>query len=444
MLNSRQHLSALLRGSLLARGGGAMCGMLLQIAVARLLGIESTGSLYSAIIVITVFAIVGKGGLDAILIRESSTSWHAGDRALVGRLFGQALSAGLLTSIGLSLLLFVASDWIATAVFRDPQLHSIISWCASIIPLQTAIWLQSAMLKVQDRPARSTLLEIALVPATTLAIAIGLKLIGELDLEGFVRAYTLSHAACSIIGFGLLCRAGSARAVMAGLMRPRWPRSRWDLTGVELLSFALSSAALPVLSAVSDAEQAGLLNAALRLTAQVGMVGIIVGGLLAPRFAALYQAGGSSVELQKLARLGSRWMLGLGSPILAVFLVFPESGLLLFGADFQAFCTPLRILAVGQFVNMLTGPAGYLMVMVQMERELRDITALTVALTLPAAAVLGNRWGADGAAIACAGGLMLQNMAAVIALYRSRGICTLPWGAPVQRDLPEPLSAAAH
>ena len=97
----------------------------------------------------------------------------------------------------------------------------------------------------------------------------------------------------------------------------------------------------------------------------------------------------------------------------------------LFGAEFAAGGYLLRILAIGQFINVLSGSVGYLLMMSGHERDLRNITLVVGPLSLLLAIVLTNYFGVVGAALATAIGIGSQNLAAVWMVNRRLGFNTL-------------------
>lgn len=60
-------------------------------------------------------------------------------------------------------------------------------------------------------------------------------------------------------------------------------------------------------------------------------------------------------------------------PIVGFMLIFPERLMWLFGEQFKSGANLLRIFALGQFVNVMTGCVGYLLSMSGHERVLRNV-----------------------------------------------------------------------
>jgi O-antigen/teichoic acid export membrane protein len=104
----------------------------------------------------------------------------------------------------------------------------------------------------------------------------------------------------------------------------------------------------------------------------------------------------------------------------------PRWILALFGSGFTSGSTSLAILAGGQFVNVVTGSVGFILMMCGYEKLMRN-TILGIALLNMLLNFLLIPWfGVNGAAIATAVSLALMNLILVFIVYRKLKIMTLP------------------
>jgi O-antigen/teichoic acid export membrane protein len=95
----------------------------------------------------------------------------------------------------------------------------------------------------------------------------------------------------------------------------------------------------------------------------------------------------------------------------------------LFGKGYGDYWLILVILSIGYFVNAVTGPIAQLLVMVEQEKLLRDITILTGLFAVVAAMVLTAWLGLMGSALATGLVLVIQNLVVlghVSRLYRGK------------------------
>jgi O-antigen/teichoic acid export membrane protein len=86
----------------------------------------------------------------------------------------------------------------------------------------------------------------------------------------------------------------------------------------------------------------------------------------------------------------------------------------------------LSILAIGQFVNVITGSVGYLLTMCGYERLQRNNFAVCAVLSVLLNVLLVPRMGAIGAAIATAATLAVQMLIAAAIVWRKLGVITVP------------------
>jgi O-antigen/teichoic acid export membrane protein len=98
----------------------------------------------------------------------------------------------------------------------------------------------------------------------------------------------------------------------------------------------------------------------------------------------------------------------------------------LFGSGFSGSAMVLSILAVGQFVNVITGSVGYLLTMSGHERLQRNNFAVCAAISVLLNIVLVPRLGAIGAAIATSTTLAVQMLIAAAIVRQKLGLITIP------------------
>ena len=167
----------------------------------------------------------------------------------------------------------------------------------------------------------------------------------------------------------------------------------------------------------SSAADLGVYAAAVRVAQAIVLFLVAVNYMFSP-FVADLHARGERERLDGLFKALTRWVVAGSIPILLILLVLPGPVLLLFGAGFASGSTPLRILLIGQAVNVLTGSVGFILIMVG--RTGWDLTVYggSFVLDLVLAFVLAPRFGAEGAAVAQAVTLGLSNAARLYLVWR--------------------------
>jgi O-antigen/teichoic acid export membrane protein len=139
-------------------------------------------------------------------------------------------------------------------------------------------------------------------------------------------------------------------------------------------------------------------------------------------FAADLHARGRTARLDRLFKDATRWALAATLPALVVLFVDAREVLRAFGHGFSPGVTPLRIMLVGQAVNVATGSVASVLVMVgRTGLDLIDNLLAAVAL-VAGAAILASSHGLDGAAVASAVTLAGVNLVRLAQVARVVGV----------------------
>ncbi|WP_117232524.1 polysaccharide biosynthesis C-terminal domain-containing protein [Vibrio maerlii] len=151
---------------------------------------------------------------------------------------------------------------------------------------------------------------------------------------------------------------------------------------------------------------------------------IAVNLVVAPKFAHAFDKD-NALEVNKLSLLSSRLMVTLAIPVIAFMIFFPEFLMGLFGEEYKAAAPLLQILALGQFINVITGSVGYLLNMTGHEKDMRNVVLFSGPLAIALAFGLTSQFGLMGAAYATAISVATQNLLAVWMVKKRLGFNTL-------------------
>jgi O-antigen/teichoic acid export membrane protein len=139
-------------------------------------------------------------------------------------------------------------------------------------------------------------------------------------------------------------------------------------------------------------------------------------------FAADLHARGERARLDALFKQATRWALAGTLPAAIVLAVAAPEALRAFGPGYDQGATPLRIMLVGQTVNVATGGVAFVLIMVGLTGiDLVD-NLLAAALLVALAAPLASAEGPTGAAIASALALAGVNGLRLWQVWRRVGI----------------------
>lgn len=167
-----------------------------------------------------------------------------------------------------------------------------------------------------------------------------------------------------------------------------------------------------------------LYSAAQRTAMLTSFILIAVNAIAAPKFAEAHKLNDFK-EIRAISKSTSLIMSIVVMPVFIFMMVFSEQLMMLFGDEFIDGANILRILAVGQFVNVMTGSVGYLLQMTGNEKIMRNIVIISSIIMLVGSVVLIPIYGVIGAAIITAVSLSTQNLLCVYQVYKVLGFNTL-------------------
>lgn len=412
-LPARRQLAGGAAGAFAARAGGAVLMLAFQVIVARRLGTLDAGRFYLVFVITSVLAVVGRYGADQLLHRAvaaarddgSPLAAYRGALALSSRLLGLA-AVGLLAAAGP-----------LAELLGDPTLAGPLRVAAlGVVPFGL-VAVQGEAIKGRGRATSGAAVQSLVAPAVTLGL-VALPVVDS--LHGVVVAYVA----------GLLASAAVAELVWRRSL-PAVPDAP-PLGVRELLSastpfFWTSTWALVLLWAdviwLGVAGRPGDVAAyfAADRWAQVASMALVaVNGVIGPHFARLWAVGAVG-PLRHLLRSTTVVLAGGAVALFAVTTLLAEPLLRIFGDDFTAAVTPLRLLAMGQLVVLATGPVTVLLVMVGGERDQARAGALAAAALVGLLLPLVPAHGASGAAAAATVALIVNKLVIVAALRRRIG-----------------------
>jgi O-antigen/teichoic acid export membrane protein len=172
-----------------------------------------------------------------------------------------------------------------------------------------------------------------------------------------------------------------------------------------------------VLSRYVTSAQLGVYAAAVRVAQALVLFLIAVNYMFSP-FVADLHARGERDRLDGLYKALTRWVLAGTLPLLLLLVVVPGPVLKIFGGTFDAGVTPLRILLIGQIVNVAVGSVGFILIMVGRTGWDLTVYAGSFVVDLAVAFGLAPSLGAKGAAIAQAVTLVVSNAARLYLVWR--------------------------
>jgi O-antigen/teichoic acid export membrane protein len=409
------HVVDLLHGASIAgvlKALGAILAFGLSVVLGRMLGAETAGVYFLAFTVATVAATIGRVGLDSALLRFVAAGASASNWYEVRAVYRTTMVLGLICSLLVATILYLGADFYADTVFSDPTLATPIRIMAvAVVPLSLGVLISRALQGLSR--IRDSVLVFTVLPTGIALVGTGF-LASEWGVNGAITAYLIAVTAALAYGWVVWRHTLANYLSLSRPVRVPSPMRKLLKSGAPLLIGAILQLVMQMsgtlmLGIWSDNADVSRFSVAARTATLISFVLLAVNTIAQPKFAELY-ARRDMESLAATAHKATILMTSFAAPVFLVFLIAPTFVMSAFGSDFVAGAAALTILSIGQFVNVIAGSVGILLVMSGHERDYRNVQIVSACLVLLLNVLLIPSHGAVGAAVAAASGLVTQNV----------------------------------
>lgn len=410
--------------SLLLRLGAAVAAFLLSLLIARRYGAEGAGVFAIASTVMAIASIVCLFGLDIASVRAVS-SYHAEGRWPTLRAWTTTAVLIVIPSGGaVALAIWLGAGAVSRLVDgSDALTYSIAVLGLAGLPVAVTRLL-GGFLRGTRRFVQASLLDPFLISAGVLLV---LLIAPASSIQEVVVAYAIVAYVVALCGCLLWLRvSGSHGRAREEIMVGTVLKQSLTTYGTVLGAFATPWVTVLVLGAFASEAEAGIYRVAAQFALLLAIVLQAVETGMSPQFAALQ----AKRELHSVASAAHR-MVGLllivgGVPSLVV-LVFAEPLLAIFGSEFTAGTTALRILMAAQVALLAMGPVGSVLLMTGLGRLSLWNSIAGASIVLVLSLLLIPAYGLEGAAAAAGITIVFRAVAATMIVWFKRGLF-LPLG----------------
>ena len=424
---NENHVKEILSGAfnaLIIKVLSAAAAFLFNVLIARLLGVNDTGIYYLSLTIVVIGATIGRAGLDNIVLRFVASNSSAGDWVSVLGVYRLCMQVALFASLLVSIALVFSSAWIADALFAKPELEKPLVWMTmSIVPI--ALFTLHAQALQGLKEIKKALAVQGLWQPLCTCVGVVL-LVPSLGIIGAVYAYTVAAVIALVIGWSQW-RNSTKECVCSSGVRGYFHvlSAVPSLLISSLLRIIIERLPLILLGVWATASDAGVFGVASRIALLISFILVAVNSISAPKFAALYD-NNQLDELESVARFAAILLTFAAIPLTLICYLYSEHLMAIFGDEFVSGADVLVVLALGQFVNVVTGPVGYLLVMTGHERDMRNNMIFCTVLNLILCFILIESYGAIGAACAVSITVATQNIISLLQVWKRLGILVLP------------------
>lgn len=399
---------------------GAALLFAFQALIAREFGAEGSGAYFLALSVMSIAAVISRMGIDTASVRFVAANEAINAPGSIPLIYRRALMIQLPSAVLATVLIYSGAPWLATTVFDNARFAEPIAVMAlGIVPF-VMMMLHSELLRALRCIGQAMAAQWTLLPL--IAAIVLLPLGGFLEATAAVTAHVIGLSAAALFGVYCFWPQLRVRRGQPGAEHAPGTRQLWE-TGMPLMwvasMFVINGwVSTLVMGRFSSTEDIGIYNVAQKTAMLVSLVLLAVNAVSSPKFAAFHKLG-DHARLESYARQATRLVCLFSIPVLLFFLIAPSMALTLFGPEFIAGESVLRILALGQIVNSMTGSVGQVLIMTGYEHDQKNIVTLGAVSNIVLSFVLIPFFGAVGAAVAnAASGILVSIIATIMVKKR--------------------------
>ena len=389
------------------------------LLLARVFGASESGIFFLALTItmfVSQFAQLGfhQGCLKFIPLARLGAG-QAGMRSVVRFM----LLLGILTGCLLSPLLFLFSRTIGEQIFQIPYLVRILIVMTPVILGWTIIRIAGSSWQAINDMNGVALYENVLLPTCGIAL-LGITWFFSISLESF----TLINSCIYLVVAGLMLKGTNNRYgnILRGntydsfgkdINRKKILRYSLPLMAVGMVQFLILWSDTLMVGFYMEARDVGVYSAVVKVAMASTLLLYVVNTTFPPLISAACVKK-KWEELHKLYKNSVIFLTAFSIPVFYYLMVYAKNVMELFGTEFVTGEYALVILAIGQFVNVITGPAGFILMLSGKEK----IEALNIFLTFLFNVIMNiiliPRFGISGAAAATAGSMIIVNILRVL------------------------------
>lgn len=402
-------------GSVLVQIISKIAGLLLSVVLARHLGVTDFG-VYSYILALLHFLMTfGEFGTPAYLMKSSIISYHSRNwqelnQGIWGGIFTVLMFSFLISLSGSAFLFF----------FKNHEENSVYYLMFLLLPIYSLVRSMAHVVRGLDRIVLGQVFDMVLIPVLSLVLFL---ICIYLDILS-VSVVLLLHLFAALVTLCLAMILIMKRARVKFELKKGFSQDVIYITK-QSLPFLLISGAFIIntqtdilmIGWLMESSDVGIYRVAMQGAILVPFFMQALSSATAPYFSSLY----SSNDYRRLKYLyyKTTFFILIGTCfVFGAFFVGGEYILdLVFGSEFKDALTPLLILAVGYFLNILCGPVGTMMQMIGEEKYTAKILWASSIFNIGLNYFFIASYGLIGAAIATSISGFLYHLALRLKLY---------------------------
>lgn len=411
--------------SFFLRIAGQAVGFVLTLLIARYFGADGLGEYMLAVVVLRIFTLIAKLGMDTTSIRfiasySNQKKWKS---LLCFR--KKVVSILLVSSIISSLIMYFFANGIANLLNITPDHIRLFSFF--ILPMTFFILNYQSLRGLKKIAAFSFFYRMSQALFTVIIIVILLQYSNDSTVPFY--AYATSLTIVSFLAF-IVFRSALKERVQENSEEEIEEKSLKNILVVAIpLMFAQSVQFIMawtdklMLGNMMTAEDVGVYGVAFRLSMFASITLMAINSIASPKFAEMYQQ--KNMEgLKKVAQQSTKIIFWSTLPLVIIFFMFPRLLLGLFGEQFTIGVHAFMLLSIGKLISALSGSVGNLLQMTGMQFIFMNILLAGAIINILLNYFLIPIHGINGAAVASMSSIIIWNLIMVLSVKKRLGFYT--------------------
>ena len=355
---------------------GLMLSLLSTIVLARCLGPKFLGIYSSSFALLSLFLVAADSGVSTLFIRDGATYLKNKNSGLLSGLIQWGLLRVFIVSVG---ILFLGLVVIFLLKFNDYQ--RFFTNAVMLFALPPAVLLKSIghLLRTLDAPLSSMVLDKVIRPTLFICICASVFVFPSVRAPVIpMIAQFGSACVCLIISTGLL-----NRLLPPNLFKEEscydlknWKKSSFLFMAMGGVGVLNSNADLVLIDFLASSRDVGLYRIAVQGATLVSLGLQTMNIIVSPKIAGAF-AERNFVRMQQLVLTSSRFSTLIAA---VAFIIFYATGTPLidsiFSVEYEESLKPLIWLSIGQLINAIMGPVGFLLKITGNEKSLHRFLGL--------------------------------------------------------------------
>ncbi|MEC7863820.1 MAG: flippase [Bacteroidota bacterium] len=408
--------------SLFFRIGGQLMGFLLSFVIAHYYGARGLGNYVLVLVILRIFTLISKLGLDTFSIRFIASFANQGKWKSIQLFRSKILGLLTLTSIISSIIMYSFSGVIADLVPVDSEHIQMMSFF--VLPMVFFMLHYESLRGLKRIAEFSFFYRMSQATFTIASLFIISAFITSRNVP--VYAYLTSLCIISLLSFIAYKYWFSKRAtltsseVVENLTIINMLKISIPLMLAQSVQFIMAWTDQLMLGNMMDVESVAIYGVAFRFSMGVTVTLMAINSISSPKFAEKF-ANNDILGMGKIAMQSAKLIFWTTIPLATILLISPKFFMGLYGTKFLLGVEVLRWLIIGRVVNALSGSVGNLMQMSGQQKSFMHILVIGSIINVLLNYFLIPIYEIKGAAIASVVSLSFWNLSMVFVVKKKFG-----------------------